>query len=188
MMTILVIHMLPSPDGDCLQFNSPVARIGDQSYSVVEEVLAFNGALLAGVHRPMQTQWRTFCCWGTFCRTVAPLTFVPPVATRHADVNVARSSHCCGASLHSSPCFSSSHYVASHFIISVSPHPPLSWSFLSWWSLSPPSSGCLMPCHKSETSLLGGYSSTRQPERPHDDVASSFQIGQGQGLYVAVGG
>jgi hypothetical protein len=52
--TISVVLTSPSHDRDRLQFESPVAGTGDQSCSVVEEVRALDGALLAGVHRPMQ--------------------------------------------------------------------------------------------------------------------------------------
>jgi hypothetical protein len=36
---------------------------------------------------------------------LSPLAFVPSAATRHVEVDVARSGRCCGASLHSSPSF-----------------------------------------------------------------------------------
>ncbi len=54
MMTILVILASPLPDRDREQFESPVAGTCNQSCSVVEEAHAFDGALLAGVHPPMQ--------------------------------------------------------------------------------------------------------------------------------------
>jgi hypothetical protein len=54
--TILVVLVSLLPDGDCPQFKSPVTGTGDQSRSVVEEACAFDGALLAGVHRPMQVR------------------------------------------------------------------------------------------------------------------------------------
>ncbi len=55
-MTILVVLALPSPDGDCPHFESPVAGSGDRSCSVVEEARAFHGAFLTGVHRRMQVR------------------------------------------------------------------------------------------------------------------------------------
>jgi hypothetical protein len=54
MMTILVVLALPSPKRDCMRFESPVSGTGDRSRSVGEEACAFDGALLSGVHRPMQ--------------------------------------------------------------------------------------------------------------------------------------
>jgi hypothetical protein len=50
------ILALPLPDGDCPLFESPVAGTGNQSRSVLEEARAFDGALLAGVHCPMQAR------------------------------------------------------------------------------------------------------------------------------------
>ncbi len=53
---ILVVLALPLFDRDHPQFKSQVAGTGDQSCSVVEEAHAFGGALLTGVHRPMQAR------------------------------------------------------------------------------------------------------------------------------------
>ena len=93
---ILVALASPSSEGDRPQFKSPIARTGNRSCSVGEEARAFDGALLAGAHCPMQAR-----------RRALPRAFVPSAATRHVDVDVARSGCCRGASLHSSPSFSS---------------------------------------------------------------------------------
>jgi hypothetical protein len=139
--TILVILALPLPDGDCLQFESPVTGTSNQSSSIGEEAHVFDGALLAGVHRPMQAQRRAPHYRGTSCGTVAPHAFVPSAATCHVDINVAQSGRCCGISLHSSPSFFPSHYIASISIISISPPLPrhgLTTSPYNWlWQLPP---------------------------------------------------
>ncbi len=105
MAMISIVLALPLPDGDRPRFNSPVAGTGDQSCSAGEEARAFDGALLAGAHRPMQAQWRALCHWDASCGTVPPCTFVPSAATCYVKVDVTRSGRCCSASLHSSPSF-----------------------------------------------------------------------------------
>ncbi len=104
---ILVALASPSSEGDRPRFKSPIARTGNQSCSVGEEARAFDGALLAVVHRPMQARRRTLRHRGASCGTAAPRAFIPSAATRHVDVDVDRSGCCRGASLHSSPSFSS---------------------------------------------------------------------------------
>ncbi len=113
--TMWVALASPSPDGDRPRFESPVTGTGNQSRSVGEEARAFDGALLAGVHRPMQARRRALHRRVASCGKVAPRSFVPSAATRHVDVDVARSSRCRGASLHSPPSFSSSRYFTSVF-------------------------------------------------------------------------
>jgi hypothetical protein len=120
---ISVVHALPSPNGDCPQFESLVTGTGNRSCSVGEKAHTFDGALLAGVHCPMQARRRALCHRGASCGTFAPRAFLPSAAARHVDVNIAQSCHCRGASLHSPPSFSSSHYFASVF---WARHPPCS--------------------------------------------------------------
>ncbi len=122
--TISVVLASPSPDGDRPLFESPVTETGDRSRSVGEGARAFDGALHAGMHRPMQARRRALHRRGASCGTIAPRAFVPPAATRHVDVDVARSSRCRGASLHSPPSFSSSRYFASVFRARRFPAPP----------------------------------------------------------------
>ncbi len=124
MTTILVVLASLSPDGDRPQFKSPVAGTGDQSRSVGEEAHVFDGALLAGAHRPIQARQCALRHRGTSWGTVAPRAFVPSAATRHVDVDVAQSGRCCGASLQSSP-FSSSRYIASVSVVSIPPPSPV---------------------------------------------------------------
>jgi hypothetical protein len=107
MMTILVVLISPLSEGDCPQFKFPITGTSNRSCSVGEEAHAFDGALLAGAHRPMQARRCVLCHRGASCGTAGPCAFVPSAATRHVDVDVARSGRCCGASLHSSPSFSS---------------------------------------------------------------------------------
>ncbi len=126
-MTILVVLVSPSPNRDCPRFKFLVARTSNQSCSVEKEVHAFDRALLAGVHRLTQAQRRALRHRGTSCGTVASCAFVSSAATRHVNINGAQSGRCHGASLHSSPSFSSSRYVASVSIVSVSPPHP-SWN------------------------------------------------------------
>jgi hypothetical protein len=87
-MTILVALASPSSEGDRPQLKSPVAGTGDRSRSVGEEARAFDGALLAGAHRPMQAQRRALRHRSASCRTAAPCAFVPSAATRHVDIDV----------------------------------------------------------------------------------------------------
>ena len=97
--TISVVLALPLPDRDRPRFESPVAGTGDRFISVGEEARTFNRALLRRQ--------------GASCRTIA----------------VARSSRSHGASLHSSPSFSSSRYIASVSVVSVSPPLPRNGHF-----------------------------------------------------------
>jgi hypothetical protein len=53
--TKLVVLALPSPNGDCLWFKSPVAGTGNQSRSVEEEVRAFDDPNHGARHRSMAT-------------------------------------------------------------------------------------------------------------------------------------
>jgi hypothetical protein len=182
---ILVILAMLLPNGDHPQFKSPVSGTSHQSCSIGEETCAFAGALLAGVHCQMQVRSRAIPCQGASCKTVATWAFVPPGLTHHVDVNITQSSHCCRASLHSSPSFFPP-VTLSLSLSSPSPPPPPSRSFLSWWPSSPPSSGPSTRCHESKTSLLGGYSGTQQPKHPCNDVALSFQNGRLQGQSIAV--
>ncbi len=102
---ISIVLALPSPDGDCPRFNSPIAGTGDQSCSAGEKARVFDGALLTGAHRWMQAQWRMLRHWDASCGTVPPRTFVHSTVTRHVEVDVAQSGRCCSASLHCSPSF-----------------------------------------------------------------------------------
>jgi hypothetical protein len=87
-------------------------------------------ALLARAHCPMQARRHAHPCQGELCRTVAPRAFVLPRGTRHVDVDVARSSCCCSASLYSSPSFSPPRYIASVIVFSVSPPSPVTVIFI----------------------------------------------------------